>query len=85
MSCRHSHTSVQNSRGANELDVNGNYKLGGKIDYPCYVVRRRKCLGCGHRFTTVELPKEFVDKRLNAGSIREEIVEELVEFIRRKR
>lgn len=57
--CDHKNTIVTDSREPG-------YAIAGRLvykqpTYPAIVRRRRKCLDCNTRFSTVELPIEYVE------------------------
>jgi hypothetical protein len=58
--CEHKNTGVRSSRTPDSVTVYGKPWYAA-VDYPCLMFRRRKCLDCGESFTTVEVPKEYMD------------------------
>lgn len=80
--CLHPESKVKNSRPVGFKYSNG-FTGYDDLPYPCLIVRRRECPGCKERFTTVEVPKDFMDST-NPRQIRKQLVDSMLEFVREK-
>ena len=77
--CDHKRTEVKSSRAPDFIRQDGKPAYG-PILYPCMVVRRRYCLECGERITTVEVPKDFMDS-IDPEKVRNEILTQIHMFL----
>lgn len=85
--CNHVNTKVLNSRPNGALNSNGLpwFKVP---DYPCLVIRRRKCLSCGERFTTAEVDKDYIDAlagSVNVNKLRDAVIKEMQLYLEGQR
>lgn len=81
--CAHKRTSVKDSRVPDASDSHG-YLIHDGLKYPCIRVRRLKCLDCGEKFTTVEVPQKYMDSIPSAASIKIAILKDMEKFIKER-
>lgn len=83
MTCKHERTTVLHSRKQGAIQSEGKTWYG-KRDFALYATRRRRCLDCDFRTTTVEVDLAYMDE-LKAGTdivaIRARIAEDIKTFL----
>lgn len=81
MTCEHNRTEVLHSRKPDSLNASGQHWYG-KRQYSVFAFRRRRCLDCGLRFTTVEIDLDTADNLANRSEVtRKELLKEIGNFL----
>jgi transcriptional regulator NrdR family protein len=81
--CQHHDTTVYSSRPDGALRADG-YRHHAQRSYPCLVFRNRKCLDCGHKFSTVEVPRGYMDDLVEANdpaAMRKQLAKEVFAYL----
>lgn len=82
MACQHTKTFVTDSRSSDDAQWRIKYK---KFDLPVSQVRRRQCIECGERFSTMEINVTILeDLVFKANKARSCILQEILEYLENK-
>lgn len=77
--CEHKNSEVKDSRPKGYVNRRGAYVFFR--EYPYLIYRRRECMDCGVKFSTVEMFVEYIDERLDPKQARKEILAQLINFL----
>jgi transcriptional regulator NrdR family protein len=87
MTCSHNRTGVTDSRKPDYHHRGG--RAFKPLPFECVFIRRRKCLDCGERFSTYEIPQSVADMLIDnlpsRGDVEKEILARIGQYLAQTR
>lgn len=79
--CEHQKSAVINTN----TKSSGKHRVGHIKQYDYLVMRRRKCLDCGYKFTTVEVDRELFDTTMAASyDAKNRVISDIIQYLIKK-